>query len=581
MANEFVEYLNSMNNANSGNINALAESQVTNKFYDAIRVERKLGSNIVKEIKSAENQVYILTGHAGDGKTSILVQILRDLELLKPGEKLEVEDMVTDGNIDLFYVKDMSELSVGKQLALLKKALDGPENNYSSILISNTGPLLNCFQEIFGATEELKDEIENKLLNQLDQNENKKVEICGYEFYLINIARIDNVVFGEEIINKICRNENWSTCIECENIDKCPIYFNYKCIEENKTSVVGFMEAYYRWLYENDKRITIRQMLSQISFAITGNIKCNDIKTWDRKTFTKFQYNFANLFFGYRGIKQLNNAKQIKAIEYLSELNLDSIALKSDYDMFVKNNFSLMPVEIRDIVQNIWNEYSKKYYIEDNNIVNLENEAEMRKAIRRLFLIYNMEDETSLKEKFSEVFSEIFVYYKTLISEKQSLRSLRPLKKMIFDALFIKNMGIPPKNENKLYITLTRHDGAFQSVLLLLGKANYDDFQVIQKERDTSNEDIEKKYDIYLSINNGKELFKLDLPILIHFKSIVDGKISTDINPALSHGLAELNSKLLKEFRTYEKDALKMIVNTVTGVIEVKAEFEDDKVYIV
>jgi hypothetical protein len=581
MENSFVEYLKSMNNATSGNINALAEAQVTNKHYNSIRVTRKLGTNISKNIRGGEKSVYILSGHAGDGKTSILIQVLMELGMLEVGEKLKVEDEKNKDGISLYYVKDMSELSSDKQNELLKRSLDATVNNKSAILISNTGPLLNSFQQLFGTSEKIKDEIENCLLEQLDINENKKIELQGYSFYLVNIARIDNTGFVREIINKICKDENWRECSDCPSKMKCPVYYNYKCISENKNSVIDFVEGYYRWLYESDKRITIRQMLSQISFGITGNVKCNDINKWDKRVYTKFQYSFANLFFGYKGINQLNNAKQIKAIEYLQELELDSVALRSDYEMFVKNNFSFLPRDIQDVVMPVWKEFSKRYFNDQDENINLENELEMRKSIRRFYLMYGANSEVISDHKLTEVLGETFVEFKRLISERVSPRSLRNMRKVIFDALFIKNIGIPPKEENKLYLTLTRYDGAFQSVLLLLGRANYDELEVIQVEKDMSNEDISKKYDLYLNIKNGSEKFKLSLPILMYFKSVVDGAINTDMNPALSHGLAELNSKLLKVFRSSEENTIKMIVNTVAGTVDVEAQFEEDKVYII
>ena len=123
MGREFVNYLNTMNNASGDNINALAESQVTNQYYNHIRVDRKLGKYIVDKIKNGAKETYIITGHAGDGKTSILIQVLKDLGLLNEGEALEVEALKEKEDIKLMYVKDMSELSETKQVDLLEKSL--------------------------------------------------------------------------------------------------------------------------------------------------------------------------------------------------------------------------------------------------------------------------------------------------------------------------------------------------------------------------------------------------------------------------------------------------------------------------
>lgn len=47
--------------------------------------------------------------------------------------------------------------------------------------------------------------------------------------------------------------------------------------------------------YENDKRMTIRQMVGQLSYALTGNLTCNDVLNKYLKG-AIFNYNFANLF---------------------------------------------------------------------------------------------------------------------------------------------------------------------------------------------------------------------------------------------------------------------------------------------
>ena len=159
MGNEFINYLNSMNNATSGNVNALAESQVTNKYYNYIRVDRKLGKFIVDKINNSDNRCYIITGHAGDGKTSLLVQVLKSLNLLPDGEKLKIDDVVSNETCILKYVKDMSELPENKQIQLLKECLDSPQNGMSSILISNTGPLIKSFNALFGTSDSEIDRI--------------------------------------------------------------------------------------------------------------------------------------------------------------------------------------------------------------------------------------------------------------------------------------------------------------------------------------------------------------------------------------------------------------------------------------
>lgn len=582
MGNDFVKYLNSMNNASGDNIHALAEAQVTNKYYNSIRVDRKLGKYIVGKIQNNELKSYIITGHAGDGKTSILVQILKELNLLPKGESLKINDVKENDEYKLMYVKDMSELDSEDQAKLLKNSLEAPEKGMSSVLISNTGPLIKSFVKLYGNSDDDKDEIENILLKQLDSNECEEIEVSGKKFYLINIARIENIGFVREIINKITDDELWTNCASCGNGCNCPLYFNKLCVARNKDRVIKFVEMYYRWLQENDKRITIRQMLSQISFAFTGNQSCDDVKKYLSGGYSKFNFNFANLFFGYRGIELIKDSEQIKGIKLINELALDDSSFTEDYDIFVKENFDYFSDEIREEVKNLWHEYNKRLFTDrDNEGSTLEDKQQLiRKSIRRFFLMYGYkEDKNSEGELYNQIYGNLFNEYINATSEKLSTRQLKKFARLVFEALFIKNVGVSPTDEKELYLTLTRNDSSFQSVLLKLATASENRLEVKQNKRNVEIEDVEKGFTLKLIID-GRDEFNITLPILIYFNSLVDGEVNTEINPSLSHGLAELNAKLIRNFREKESDSnLSLIVNTVQGVKEVTIEIEDENIY--
>ena len=142
--NTFVEYLNSTNNASGNSTGSLAEAQVKSVYFDKVKVDRKLGRYIADTVRKHNYHAFILTGHAGDGKTSVLVQVLKELHLLSNGESLE---QMKDYQ-EFFYVKDMSEIAEEQQVAILEQALSAPEQNKTSLLISNTGPLINSFMKL-------------------------------------------------------------------------------------------------------------------------------------------------------------------------------------------------------------------------------------------------------------------------------------------------------------------------------------------------------------------------------------------------------------------------------------------------
>lgn len=78
--NGFVDYLNTLHNEQANNENALAEAQQNNPYFKKVKVERPEAQYIANRIETGENAcLMILTGHAGDGKTTLLFQVLEKL----------------------------------------------------------------------------------------------------------------------------------------------------------------------------------------------------------------------------------------------------------------------------------------------------------------------------------------------------------------------------------------------------------------------------------------------------------------------------------------------------------------------
>jgi hypothetical protein len=195
MHNLYIQYLNSMNNANSSNDNSIAEAQITSPYYDQIRVERELGDYLIDVMKK-EPSLILLTGHAGDGKTSLLHQVLRKLDAINSNDVLKVKDICQTSQIKgpLLYIKDMSELTLDEQVAFLKEGIENRKNGGSSIIISNTGPIIDAFKELEKRfpTNTSADEIEMSILKMMDENVGNLDYIGDHQVVMINLARIDN-----------------------------------------------------------------------------------------------------------------------------------------------------------------------------------------------------------------------------------------------------------------------------------------------------------------------------------------------------------------------------------------------------
>ena len=177
MANPFVDFLNTLHNEKGSNQNAIAEMQVGSSWFAEMQVKRDIIDFLRTKIEAG--QCVILTGHAGDGKTTLLAQVLQALEL-----QVSVLQSIGDISVpvSLHYVKDFSELKQDVQDEQLQICVtrDG-----ASLLIANTGPLLNSFKRMLG------DECESRLLDAMDAPAGGMFRVSDqHEVFILNIARV-------------------------------------------------------------------------------------------------------------------------------------------------------------------------------------------------------------------------------------------------------------------------------------------------------------------------------------------------------------------------------------------------------
>ena len=516
---------------------------------------------------------------------------MQDLEFLDDTSSLEPEKEYNNSSITLYAVKDMSELSEDKQIAFCRKALDAPKNGKSSIIISNTGPLLKCLELIreeqcktqsiaFDENERIA--LQTRLLDQLDENKNEVISVGDCQFLMVNMARVDNVSFAREIMSKLLSSELWEECENCPKCSKCPIYFNAVQIRKYQDRVTSAVEAFYRYLYENDKRMTIRQILSQLSFSLTGNLTCNDIKA-GYKDSVKFKYLFSNLFFGYKGIEEIDSADQIQGIAYAKELKLDTRGLDVDYKLFVTGDFSDIPADIGKLVSEQHRMFAKRHLnIDDKDNEFNTNDFEYRRAIRRVFIFFGDPKSDPQDNKYLPIYDELFgVGYNTYIriqNGEVSSKLINDLRSTITDALYLEMTGTSSKMARDIPLTIKRNDDYFQSVMITTGSFKKTNFKVKGTPFADDFEDNSKKQEVDLQLGSDIS-FRLSLPMVIYFGEIANGMISTISNPSLTHGLSKLKA-MLKKLSEEEEDEgeISIIVNNTDKPVELKIIIEDSLV---
>ena len=333
--NGLISYFNSLHNVGASGANALAESQALNEYFSEIYEPFEIVDAICEVLTASRDHVVVLTGHAGDGKSTVALDVIKRMKGLSPKDPLttalkEVEIIAhpASGSRLIHVLKDMSELSAAVRLQRLEQSFEEPG---SWLIVSNTGPLLNTLREFSERRQALPD-IESKILAYLNRPytkhdiESHVLKMFPKEMLLLNMARLDNVSLGARVLTRMINHSGWAKCDACVAQSACPLVLNQRALKETK----GGAEQRVQWIYQRlnayEQRLTLRQMVAQLAFAMTGGMNCEEAKNLvlesplegiDKGTVGLEGILFSEGFFGYRNGKPAQEASGLTAVQLL------------------------------------------------------------------------------------------------------------------------------------------------------------------------------------------------------------------------------------------------------------------------
>lgn len=537
--NDFVKYLNGLHNYNAQNQNSYGEKNVKSPYYECTQVPIDVCQHIINLIENEDPHIIILTGHAGDGKTSIMYQVLKQLEVDILSDQAIIEAVTASGKI-VTCIKDFSELSDVKRLSTFKQLIDGLTDKKYGFMVANTGPLINTFGCLFDDENE-QEQARMDIIDEMDSNKGTMREIYGYPLTVINVAAIENTGFAEKFLAKIQNEKLWESCETCCKKDYCHILKNHQLIRDNKDRVYEFIRNYYIWQTEYGIRLTIRSMTEHLAYMFTGGDNCEDVNP--AKLHKKL---FSNLFFGYEGIISNPLADNVMAVRLAKESNIFFKRLRSDEDLLIRRNYlQLFGASVNNIINDV-DSYTKYNQEWDNEL-------------RRMYLFMSIVPDEQHKKDIEDIFSKQFLPY--YMVRNKGAKPTRAQKDLVIDALRMIYTGtVISASSTMIPITMSSEGGITQSVQLIAGTLNTGDIEVINEQDSDMNKE---RNNLYLRIKK-KHLYHLTLPMMDHFEELRNGVIATNIDPQLSHGIVNLKSTLLGVADT-DEDRFDMLVMNNTG----------------
>jgi serine/threonine protein kinase len=563
--NPFVQYLNTLHNVSAGNANALAEYQATNAFFGSIYEASPIVDDVYRRLIADGEVVIVLSGHAGDGKSTIALDVLKQLRGLTVNQPLSAPPApVEQANLNgksISILKDMSEhppIARGERFAEALRAGTG-----SWLIVTNTGPLLNTLKE-------LKSEVEEQILELLDRPIGSALDddthrIIGFDktIYIANLSKMDNVETAVGVLEKISTHSAWTVCQGCAAKQSCPINNNIATIN-GAPELKQRVSWMYRLLTSYERRLTMRQMSAHIAFSITGGTECAAVPGLIDQHGVQSAFRahlFSELFFGFANGKRFMPALTLNCVEQLQA--------------YVSRGRTRPAVELK-LQNEACSEYSPlatsalpPFAHWRSKAMDAADGASARAALRRLVFMFGK----VIDEDWWKVFVQDFAGSERLQDwEHWRARNDFPAAPTVRRALVRQVLcvlrehctgftALPGMNE-KLYITLRRDDmETTQPVQVIIGEYEEGDFQ-LKYDR------AEKMPRLCFAPLSDRVFMRLPLPLLDFVSRRSRGDFGQSLDPIYVNQLDLFCSQLVANKRL-SADDIRLLSVSVTGVQKV------------
>ncbi len=574
--NAYIAYLNSLHNLTASGANALAESQALNRFFSEIYEPFPIIEALYKMLRDKQERVVLLTGHAGDGKSTIALDVLKRLRSLPDNECLvtalaEREDIL-DIDPQVFIVKDMSELTAEQRLDSLMK---GFNESGSWLIVSNTGPLINSLAD-YNDKYNGPGNVESNILEILDRPyvggdlDSHILKGFNKELIIINITRLDNVAIGSRVLTKMVHHSAWAECNGCEIQTQCPLRLNRAALKD----IGSIAEERVRWIYQYltayEQRLTLRQMIAHIALSLTGGMGCDEAKASVDIGNNDSSHGinglerilFSECFFGYRGGKPWQIAEDLRAIALLKR-SVFGNPTAVNFERQLLGTGELDGLSVPDVLKDV----KQRWLI---NAIEA-NGVRWRFSLRRMFYLFGYQ--SSNVSKHSERFLNVFLHspmlkkYDSWQNEDNvqlEVQEQRELIQRCLQVLLEVYSGFSAgqlDGHDCLYLTLRRSDCmTIQPTQLVLAKLDKRDFSLgYDKSRRLRT----------LSYKQGLVELKLTLPLLdyIHARSM--GGLGNRLTPIHLAQLEWFRTELLKKYNKPSSDEISLLRSGIDGQVKI------------
>jgi len=309
---EFVGNLIKLYQANKSAKYAVFEQLKRDKpdFFNKIEIDLKL-DKILNFIEEGKFKVFLLTGDAGHGKSRLFDRIsnkfAQEVRIIEDASAINTDEL----EAELISIEKFLKDEISFQIPIIMGINEGLLQFYKN-KFKNLKEVLNYY---------LQFELENDY--SLREEFESKIIVIN-----LNKGRITEDIF-QHILERILSENNWTECGSCVFKDECTILLNIECLRNSNIQKRVF-EIFKIIQYTEEYNLTIRRLLSTLSFVITGGLDCDEVSkiSTPKERIRKLYYN--NMFSGDETEKTLSKVKTLDPI-WQNNPQLDNFLYFTNY----------------------------------------------------------------------------------------------------------------------------------------------------------------------------------------------------------------------------------------------------------
>lgn len=288
--------------------------------------------------------IVVLTGDAGHGKTHLCRRVIEQFlgydeeearrlinqscdgrQILRPGTEGDQERA-------LRIFKDFSEYSPEIAAGLVEETKEG---RAVTIICANEGRLRAVLSST-SAGQRCRD-----LLSSFETSFTNGRASPDGRIHIVNLNHQSTAAgnvgqsLGDRAIREWTSGVRWKTCQDCDARGACPINRNREMLSERADErLAATRKQKLRLLFATLERIgyviTIRDMLMEIAYLLTGGLKCMDVHMMRRRRRKGWQqaYTFYNLAFELPGTLSTEQLKSLPLMQQLARLDPGKRAIR-------------------------------------------------------------------------------------------------------------------------------------------------------------------------------------------------------------------------------------------------------------